>query len=326
MSKRMIVIFLTGALLMTFAAGCNLPGQAAPTVFAFPTPDLTLTAIFSVLATPTAPPPPVQTATSVVLPTEPAILTPTLIVPTNTPAPSATTAPSSTPAPTHTPVPTIVIPTSRSGPKVVAGYMSHAPKIDGSLGEWDSSQYDVNKVVYGKDNWDGEDDLSGYFMIGWDEDYLYVAAHVLDEEYVQNATGENIYKGDSLEILFDRELQADYYYNQLSPDDFQLGISPGSPDPGEDPEAYLWFPTSIEGHKSKVKIGAEKTNHGYNVEAAIPWSVLETTPKAGRHYGFTFSISDNDRASRNEQQTLISNTATRSLVDPTTWGDLQLED
>ncbi len=59
-------------------------------------------------------------------------------------------------------------------------------------------------------------------------------------------------------------------------------------------------------------------------EVAIPWTVFEVKPKSGQHFGFVLSISDNDNASANAQQTMVSNVKTRILVDPTTWGDLTL--
>ena len=76
--------------------------------------------------------------------------------------------------------------------------------------------------------------------------------------------------------------------------------------------------------KSSVKVAAISTADGYQVEAAIPWSLFSISPQNGQHYGFAFSISDNDNASKNIQQSMVSNISTRVLTDPTTWGDLTL--
>ena len=210
---------------------------------------------------------------------------------------------------------------------MAANYLNTPPTLDGDWSEWKdiTQEYPANNVTYGRSNWTGEDDLAGSFHVGWDTTYLYVAVKVRDDQYVQNASGENIYKGDSLEILLDSKLRDDYYYSQLSPDDFQLGISPGRPDVNGTREAYLWFPTSVAGSKSGVKIAARSENGVYRVEAAIPWSLFETTPSVGAHYGFVLSVSDNDNPNENVQQTLVSNAAGRVLTDPTTWGDLELK-
>jgi hypothetical protein len=90
------------------------------------------------------------------------------------------------------------------------------------------------------------------------------------------------------------------------------------------PEAYLWYPKAEEQGLDEVKIGVFYTDDGYKIEAAIPWSVLGITPKAGQHYGFAFSFNDNDDPDENVQQTLMSNVPTRRLTNPTTWGDLTL--
>lgn len=185
-------------------------------------------------------------------------------------------------------------------------------------------RYLVEAVVFGKSNHTGSSDLSGRAMIGWDDKNLYLGIRVIDDKYVQNASGENLYKGDSLDILLDTDVPSDFYLGALNRDDYQLGISPGSPIPDEDPEAYLWFPGSIEGERAAVDIAARTKDDGYVVEAAIPWSIFEVSPKTGQHFGFVFSISDNDNPNNNVQQSVVSYVPIRTLTDPTTWGDLTL--
>jgi hypothetical protein len=314
---------IVGLMAVVLLAACNLPRVSPPTPFLTSTPDLTLTAIFSVLYnTPTSELP--ATASSA----------PTLADTATFPPPSETLPPAATatdtplpPTPTHTSVPaspTLGIPDKRPGNSIVGRYLNSSPNIDGNLGDWSLDAYSISTVVYGKDRWDGAKDLSGSVMVGWDEKNLYLGARIVDEDYEQNASGEELYLGDSLEVLLDTKLATDFYYNKLSPDDFQLGISPGSPVPGDHPEAYLWFPSSIKGGRSDVRIGAVRTDDGYNVEVAIPWSIFEMTPQNGGHYGFGFSVSDNDKDGSKLQQSMISTAPNRSLSDPTTWGDLLL--
>lgn len=331
------------AALVVMQIACNLPARsgspAAPVETPLPAPNQTLTALFAlttqIARTPSATLPPVVTATS---PDSGGGVAPTAtLVPTQPPAPTATTAPAS-----PTAIPTVEItplsptrrpsvPTATSGPLgrrsvFTANYLAEAPTIDGDWGEWKTltKEYPANFVTYGSGSWTGEEDLSSSFHVGWDEDYLYVGMKVHDDVYVQNASGENIYLGDSLEILLDTKLQDDFYYGQLSADDFQLGINPGRPMPGDTREAYLWFPNSIVGKRSGVNIGARLESGVYRVEAAIPWSVFETTPADGKRFGFMVSVSDNDNGDQNVQQTMVSSSSGRRLVDPTTWGELRL--
>jgi len=306
------------AVIIVVISACNLPGRTAPTPFVFPTPDLTLTALFASVATQeTAMPTPTATAsTTVVSPTstQPAP-TETSIPPTATAIPSAT--------PTSTPI-SYAGPGVRPGPRIKANYLQREPTIDGVFDEWFLDRYAVANVVYGRGNWSGEKDLYANVMVGWDDYNLYLAAKVKDDAYVQKATAEELFRGDSIEILVDTVVSNDFYHQALSNDDFQLGISPGKDAPGTDTEAYLWYPRGSAGSKVKVKAAATTTDNGYRIEVKIPWELLGVTPFKGQHFGFAFSVSDNDKAGTKAQQSMVSNITNRILTDPTTWGDLVL--
>jgi hypothetical protein len=315
-------LFALVAVLILSAVACNLPSAATPTPAAFPTPDLTLTAIFSVLVTPTPQPqvtatpvqiPPVETAD----PTVPPLLG--TFIP-STPVGATQPPPSPTPAPA-TPTPSRLM---RPGPVVEAIYLQNPPSIDGSLGDWNIAAQTANHVTFGRDRWDNPEDLSARFMVGWDYNYLYIGARVTDEDYIQIARGESLYLGDSLEILFDTDLSLAFERASLGPNNYQLGISPGNPQPGVEPEAYLWYPRDIAGSRNEVRIGARRTDTGYEIEAAVPWTVFRMTPVAEMNYGFVFSVSDNDRDDQLDQQTMVSNVSVRRLSDPTSWGNLTL--
>lgn len=331
---RALLVF--AALVMALLA-CNLPNfQANTGVVETPGPNLTLTALYAVTATQPAPDIISVTAT----PTLPPIITATPsgganptattgagTVATNTPAanPTATKAiaPSATTAASQ---PTASTAGVRPRAAVTAKFLTTPPTIDGDWSEWKdlTTEYPANNVVWGKNNWSGQNDLSASFHIGWDNTNLYIAVKVIDDTYVQNASGENMFKGDSIEIVMDTKLQEDFYYNRLSPDDFQLGISPGRPDINGTKEVYLWMPENIASGQPGVKVAAKQENGQYRVEAAIPWTVFEMTPGVNQHYGFALSVSDNDSAGQNAQQSMVSNDPNRSLADPTSWGDLQL--
>ncbi len=315
MRNRKCALSLGVILISAIVAGCSLPIQPTPTEIAFPTPNLTLTAIFAPpqLVTPTTAAPAVQTATlaPVATATEAPTLTPPAVIPTNTIAAPAAT---QTPAPVSGP----------SGPSSKATFLSTAPKIDGVWDDWTTTQYPIKGVVFGKKNWEGSDDLEGAYRIGWDTNFLYLAVKVTDDQYVQLSTGANLYKGDSLELLLDSNLAGDLGNRSLTVDDFQIGISPGKGTPGHNPEAFGWFPRSKAGSLTGVKIASVSGDALYRVEAAIPWTVLGVTPASGQQYGFAVSISDDDNSNEAVQQSMVSNDPNRVLTDPTTWGTLTL--
>ena len=139
-----------------------------------------------------------------------------------------------------------------------------------------------------------------------------------------------MYKGDGVEILLDKDLRGDYCSTSMSSDDYQLGISPGSlPTPGGfGPFAYLWYPTAVKGIKiatiaSALTVGPDPT--GYIIEAAIPWSAFGGAPDGSEYYGFVFSVSDNDHSGQH-QDGMISTDPKRTIFsNPMLWGTLQIE-
>jgi len=320
--------------------GCTLPGFSTPTPFSFPTPDKTMTALFE----PTQAVPATSAAddSSSGSDEDDATVTPK-VVPTNTPEITATPE-EATVDPTATEIGGIsyVGPAVRSGPSITATKIGYGIGIDGDLYEWKTPiQKVINYVVYGAANWTDEDDSSGTVVAAWDEDFLYIGVRVKDNKYVQEGKLEQIYLGDSIEILFDRYVSADYHLQAMTADDYQIGISPGrygietcyivngklsttcTPEP---PQAYMWFPKAEAGKKTEIKIGALESGKGYQVEFKIPWSLIGVTnPQEGDHYGFAISISDNDKDGKLLQQTMVSNVSTRFYADPTTWGDLYLK-
>jgi hypothetical protein len=319
-AKKLIYIAFFSCLSLLLAA-CNLSGNAGqPTI----NPALIYTAAAQTL---TAQQTAAARGTPIVLPSP---TSPVVLVPTNTTLP-----PTSTPLPTNTPLPTasptslIPSPTFTSTPitrtSSEASSLSKPPTIDGPWDEWTTTQYPLKNVVFGAFNWSGASDLQASYRVGWDSQYLYLAVKVFDDVYVQNATGANLYKGDSIEVLLSTNPNADSSTLGLTATDYQIGISPGKPSIGENMEAYLWYPQAKAGSLSNVAIGAVPMNGGYRIEFAIPWSVFGISPVKGQVLGFAVSVSDNDNKTQDVQQTIISSAPHRVLTDPTSWGLLTLK-
>jgi hypothetical protein len=311
-SRMILVIMFLGLAMLA----CNLSFQRATQTPVEPTPNQTMTALFSIVTQqqPTLAPP-VASATQDLAPVASATSAP--------PTEASATAQSATSVPTTT---STAAPTAEIRPagKASATYLATAPSLDGVWDEWSTTAYPARFVVYGSTNRTDKEDLEGSYRIGWDNTYLYLAVKVIDDKYVQNATGIDIFKGDSIELLLDTDLTGDQYSTSITSDDYQLVISPGKPDTAGTKEAYMYYPSSVAGSRPQVKISSAGGDGTYRVELAIPWSLFGITPATGQRYGFAVSVSDNDNSSANEQQSMVSNVSNRALTDPTTWALLTL--
>ncbi|MCC6148307.1 MAG: hypothetical protein IT308_12165 [Anaerolineaceae bacterium] len=319
MKQRSFRLIAVVFLFLTSLA-CALPFGAPPATDMPPTPNWTMTALFSsgILGSLTPEPEEKIEETSISTLPPTLTLTPEVIAPTltETPAPTFTIAPTTAVPPTAAPV--------RPGPVALAYFTNQPPVLDGNWDDFKPVEYGAGYVTYGAASWSGAQDLSSSFRLEWDNQFFYVAARVIDDVYVQNSTGNYLYLGDSLEILLDTDLYGDFYANQLTEDDFQLGISPGLYGVSGVKEAYLWYPRSVRGTRTQVVAASTAIAGGYQVEAAIPWGVFNLVPAEGDHYGFAFSVSDNDKTGTSIQQSMVSNNANRHLTMPMTWGELVL--
>ncbi len=248
----------------------------------------------------------------------------------------ATTAPPPTqPPPTDTvPAPTEVTPspgaTSNAparpnGSVLLAARRDTVPNIDGNQDDWPSSlPYAIDQIVFGQTSWQDTGDQSGNFNAMWDDANLYLYVVVTDDTHVQNDAGETLYRGDSLELQFDADLAADFDEAALNGDDYQIGFSAGAS--RQSPENFFWNPRDRRGQPTGIVMATRPSgdNGGYVAEIAIPWSLFGVSPADGNRFGFALNSSDNDSPGTTEQQSMVSSVVTRELLNPTTWGTLQL--
>lgn len=203
------------------------------------------------------------------------------------------------------------------------------PNIDGDLGDWPQVAVAPSAYrVYAAEGWDGTEDLTAVWYVAWDTDYLYFGVEVTDDVHVQTQTGNQIFRGDSVDIQLDTDRIRDYAPS-LSPDDFQVTVSPGN-FADLPPSAFLFRGTS-EGQildapgRHSILVAARQTEEGYVLETAVPWIDLETAPSRDLVLGAALNANDNDTPGTAVQEVMMSHVATRTLRDPTGWGTLTLK-
>jgi hypothetical protein len=128
-------------------------------------------------------------------------------------------------------------------------------------------------------------------------------------------------------MQFDTNRDGDFG-DGLSPDDFQITLSPG--DFTALPPSAARFQGTENGQildapgDHNLTLMAQQTVSGYTLEAAIPWSDLNLVPTEGLLIGLALNATDNDSPGTAVQEVMKSNVLTRTLTDPTSWGSLTL--
>ena len=233
-----------------------------PTPTPTPTPSPTFTPTPTPTWTPTFTPTPTPTWTATFTPTRPATPSPTATLPPMTPTPPL---PTPTPGPKHLYVPVRVTP-------VV---------IDGVLDEWKGAPVaylssDSADTVFRQRP--APSDLSGWLWSAWDGEYLYFAAHIVDDVLVGQ---------DSIDVWRD--------------DGVEFAVN-GTP--GQAGEGFHQITLVVDGRATDfgsrvlpagVRHAVRPVPGGYLVELAIPWPVLHVlTPDPERELLFTWGIHDDD--------------------------------
>ena len=243
------------------------------------------------------------------------------------PAGEATATPGSGLAATATLPGDAATPTLPPASDVVAA--RYAPILDGDPADWAVLPFYTSPyTVFTAETWDGSDDLAASWWVAWDDVYLYFAFNVSDDSHAQNQSGNLTFRGDSIELQIDADRPGDFG-PRLSPDDFQISLSPGDFG-GLPPSAWLFQGTGSgdmldapAGHT--IVVSARPTADGYTLEAAIPWIDLGLTPTPGLVISLAVNANDNDTPGAAVQEMMKSNVPGRRFGDPTTWGTLTLQ-
>ena len=189
--------------------------------------------------------------------------------------------------------------------------------VDGDLGDWANvpNVLEINQsaqVVEGVGAWSGAQDMSGVVQLAWRQEYLFVAVRVTDDIHRQEQQAAGIPHGDHVQITIDVQPATETDRSEFGTGQFQLILSPGcltgSVDSLSDgaPKAFCLKPA---GHEvSGVQTAAARTEHGWTLEAAIPWSTLGVTPEQRFPLSVEVGLSDADGSDARQESLLTSGT------------------
>ncbi len=199
--------------------------------------------------------------------------------------------------------------------------------IDGDLNGWsDISTYTSAYRVFNQTWWDGSDDLTVFWRLGWDNINLYVSAVVIDDVHVQTQQAQTAFRGDSLELQIDTDRIGDLT-ERINLDDYQIILSPGDFETIA-PGAFRYQGNLA--HKmaglpgNSIAVSAVRTAEGYVLEAAIPWDDIDIRPIDNMVLGVTLNANDTDVQGAAVQVVMKSSSPSRLFDQPDSWGELFL--
>ncbi len=229
--------------------------------------------------------------------------------------------------PTPTPLPgqATAGPSAPSDVALVERVGTVTPVVDGDLADWPGLMFSSNKIGFGGQSWNGAADASASWNLQWDDGTLFGAVRVVDDVFVQLASGDQLFRGDSLELWL--STGPGERTETLSGREYQIGLSPGDLAGGASgPHAYFYLPEQFQRPLSEARLASRRTENGYILEFAIPWSVFGSTPSIGRGFGFILALNDDDTPGSPEQESQVVSSAGARLGNPLTWnGAIVLE-
>ena len=221
-----------------------------------------------------------------------------------------------------------------TGPKISAVHLSTGLTINGDASDWptDIPTFDSNVLIAGSDT-----GLLGRWALAWDDANLYAIVHVLDRTELQTHASDTsqLFKGDGVSFEFgtavpknaNASLETGDKHVLLGPANFNddtvisaINVPNGS--------VFTRGPNTIQG----LRAATTKTDDGYLLEAAIPWSTLGADSiGGGNDYGMNLNVSDSiaNGSKAGELSSFVSNNPARKGNDAqfrSIWGTLHLED
>lgn len=189
-------------------------------------------------------------------------------------------------------------------PTLVTDRADTAPVIDGTAGEqeWPAegltiSTQDETVQQYGRvwGSIGGTDDLEARYRVTWDDEHLYLMESRSDDAAVFNATDPAIYSSDSSMFFLDLLDRPDG--SAYKDGDYAILVTADSP--SGSPLIFLREGRdagSVE-RELAATVATTRTDEGYTLEIAVPWSELQVTPFApadGTTVGFSALAIDGD--------------------------------
>lgn len=185
-------------------------------------------------------------------------------------------------------------------------------KLDGSAVNWPGTPAETvgsNRLVQGAD----AGGLEASFKLCWDDQNLYLLAHVADATPMRNdQKGDMLWSGDGIELFVGHEQVGEP--GPLLFTDRQILLSAGRSN-----DRCQWhFVRASAQPECAMTVVPDVDGKGYTLEAALPFSSLGFTPKEGQEIMFDLAVDDSSDGKSRVRQ-LVWNGTARNSGDRSAW-------
>jgi hypothetical protein len=198
----------------------------------------------------------------------------------------------------------------RARRSATASRAGRAPNIDGDLADWSEAQWQTlnesRQVTLGAAVRHGDDDLHGRFALRYDDEHLYVAVQVRDENVAFNTQAT---EGDGVELYFASPVASEITFPRDT-DWHRLVVTPFTGDGTSAGEAAGKARIQQFGAQTLAEVRAAyaRGGTGYAIELAVPWRELGWRQRPDARTQFDLALNDRDLGPRRESQLTWSGT------------------
>lgn len=190
------------------------------------------------------------------------------------------------------------------------------PVIDGNFSEWEGLEgIHARRMVYG--GLFNPEDTDGLFIVRADDQYLYLYAKIDDDDpEVNTFPAPQAWRGDSVEFFFGTDTGRHTFYKST---DHRVRIVPQSK---TNKFAYDFSIDDVAMKNSEIKVAVVYSEKGYQVEAAVPFSLMSITKlKPKQNVRGDFQINDADNGKERSRLIHWNSGKDNTYLDASSWGN-----
>lgn len=176
------------------------------------------------------------------------------------------------------------------------------PKIDGKLADWEMVETGVALETFTEfdgGKWNGKQDASGMFWLTWTDEGLYFAAKITDDEHINTMIGDQIWNGDSIQIMI--EPTGERAVGNGVAYEFNFGLGGAKSDAPQFSRALAHAKAGLD-HFCKFEFDRDEATKSTIYEVLFTKADLVPAQwKAGTTIGFALIVNDGDKGQEGQK-------------------------